>query len=106
MRSIEITETTFIFWEMRGNPVENHTDAPLMEVVHEIHEVGGGPEAACRSEVACGLVSPGTIEGMLHYGKKLDMGEAYVVDIICQERSDFPVTEPSVILLRHAPPGP
>src|ERR1700747_808741 len=102
MSSIEIAETGFIFREMCRHPVENDADPVLMEIVHEIHEVGGVSKAAGGGEVTGRFISPGTIKGMLHYGEQFDVGETCAVDIVCQQRGDFAVTEPPVRFLGHS----
>jgi hypothetical protein len=104
--SVEIAETGFIFREVRRNPVENHADPALMKIVHEIHEVGGSSKAAGGSEIAGRFVSPRTIKGVLHHGEQFHVGETGVVDIVRQQRGYFAVTEPPVIFLGHASPGP
>src|SRR6476660_257638 len=101
MSSVEIAETGFIFREMRRNPVENHADPVLMEIVHEIHEVGGSSKAAGGSEIARRFVSPRTIKGMLHHGEQFHVGETCVTDIVRQQRRHFTVAEPPVIFLGH-----
>jgi len=75
MRSIEIAKTRLILWEMCRNPIQNHSNSVLMEMVHEIHEVAWRPKPAGRSEVAGRLVSPRTIEGMLHNWKQFNVRE-------------------------------
>ena len=86
MRSVEVTKACLVFWKMRGNPIQNYADSSLVKVVDEIHEVVGRSEPAGGGEIAEGFVSPGTVEGVLHDGKKFDMREASVVDVIGEER--------------------
>ena len=86
MRSIEVTEACFIFRKMRRDPIQNYADSSLMKIVDEVHEVVGCPEAAGGSEIAECLVSPGTVEGVLHYGKQFDVRETGVMNVIGEER--------------------
>src|ERR1700722_3170616 len=86
MRAVEVTQARFVFWKMRGNPIQNYADSSLVKIVDEIHEVVGRSEPAGGGEIAEGFVSPGTVEGVLHDGEKFDMCEASVVDVIGEER--------------------
>ena len=81
MRAVEIGEAVRVGREVRRNPVENDADAVLVQVVDQVHEVLRRAEARGGREVAGGLVSPGTVEGMLHHGQELDVGEAHLVDV-------------------------
>src|SRR6516165_5704811 len=59
--SVEVTEAGFVFREVRRNPIQDHANSMLMQVVHEVHEVAGCSKPAGGREVADSLVSPGTI---------------------------------------------
>ena len=62
--------------EMRGHPIENHADAMLMQVVHQIHEILRRAVARGGREIAGGLISPRSVKRMLHDGQEFDVGEA------------------------------
>ncbi len=91
VRPVEIAEAGFILRKMRGNPIQDDADAVLMKIVDEIHEIRRRAEPAGRSKVADDLVSPRTIEGMLHDGQELDMRKTRVVDVIGQKRSHLAI---------------
>ena len=80
--AIEACQGMGIDSEVRGDPVEDHTDSPPMHDVYELHESLGWAEAAGRSEIAGGLVPPGAVEWMLHHGHQLEVGEAGSLDVI------------------------
>ena len=39
VRPVEERQPVFVGREVRGNPVQNHADAALMQVVDEVHQV-------------------------------------------------------------------
>ena len=78
----------------------------LMKVIHEIHEVGGCAKTAGRRKVAGGLISPRTVERMFRNRQEFNVGEALSVNILREQRSHFPVGEPTIALLGDAPPRP
>ena len=86
MRAVEIGQSVFVGREVRRHPVEDDADAVLVQVVDQVHEVLRRAEARSGSEVAGGLVSPGAVEGMLHHGQELDVGESHVADVFGELR--------------------
>src|SRR5215469_5303163 len=94
MRSIEITESSLIFRKMRGHPVQDHADSALMKIINEVHEIRWCAEPAGGSKVADCLISPGTVERMLHNRKKFDVCETCVMDVVSQQRCQLAVCEP------------
>ena len=74
--AVEAGQREGVGGEVRWDPVEEHADAGLVELIDEPREVGLGPEAGARREVAGDLVAPGTGEGVLHHRHELDVGEA------------------------------
>jgi len=75
-----------------------------MELVHQVHEVLGGTEAAGGSEVAGALIAPGVIQGVLGDGHQLHVGEAHLLDIGHQVLGYVPVREE--LPLPRPAPGP
>ena len=82
MRAIEKTEPMAVSRKVRGDPVQDHPDIMAMQFVDQKHQVLGRAIASGGSEISCGLVSPGTEEGMIHDGEKLDMGEAHLLKVL------------------------
>ena len=74
MRAIEIAERILVGREVRGDPVDDHADAGLMQPIDHRHEVLGRAEPAGRGEVAGDLIAPASIERMLGDRHQLDMG--------------------------------
>ena len=86
MRAVEVGEAVSVGREVRWNPVEDDADAVLVQVVDQVHEVLRRAVARGGREVSGGLVSPGTVEGMLHHGQKLDVGESHLADVFGKAR--------------------
>src|ERR1700745_2773779 len=89
--AIEITEPSFILWEMSWNPIQDDPDAALMKEIDEIHKIRWSAEPAGRRKVADCLVSPRAIKGMLSDRQELHVSEAGVVHVIRKERCDFAI---------------
>jgi hypothetical protein len=68
MSAVEVSEAVLVRGEVRGHPVQDHSDAALVQLIDQLHEVLGRPEAAGGGEEAGRLVAPGTEEGVLHDG--------------------------------------
>src|SRR5208282_5992583 len=86
-------------------PVENDRDAVLVQVVHKIHEILRRAVTRRGREVASRLISPGTVERMLHDRKQFDVGETELIDVIGQAGRDLAVAERTVLLFGDAHPG-
>jgi hypothetical protein len=87
---------------MRRHPVENHADAMLMQLIDQIHQVLRLAVARRRRKVAGGLISPGTVEGMLTYRQKLDMRKTSALQMLDQRLRELAIGKPCAI--RSAPP--
>jgi len=105
MGPVEVSKAVLVAREVGRHPVEDHTDAVLMQMVDEIHHVLRTSVPARRSKVPGCLVSPGTVEGVLHDGHELHMREARVLQVLRQIGRHLPVGERTVVLLRHPAPG-
>ena len=81
MRAIEKIEPMAVSRKVRGDPVQDHSDIMAMQFVDQKHQVLGSAIISGRCEIPCGLVSPGTEEGMIHDGEKLHMGEAHSLKV-------------------------
>ena len=81
MRAIELREPVGVAGKMRGGPVKNDANAGLVAAVDKFHEFGRCAEAAGGGVVAKRLVAPGTVVGMLHDGKQLDVRVAKILDV-------------------------
>ena len=75
VRAVEVGEAVRVGRKVRRYPVEDHANAVLVQVVDQVHEILRRAVARRGREVSGGLVSPGTVEGMLHHRQELDMGE-------------------------------
>ena len=102
--AVEEADPVLVGREVRRDPVEDHADPVLVEVVDEIHEILRSSVAARRREVPRGLVAPGAVERMLHDRQQLDVREAGRRHVLGQERRDLAVAERAVARLRQPPP--
>src|SRR5580704_14384278 len=105
MRAIKIGQAMLIGREVRWHPVQNHRDSTIMQAVHQIHEILRRAIARGGSEIPGGLISPGTVERMLHHGKQLDVGEVHALSVIGEARRHLAITERTIIFLRNPHPG-
>src|SRR5574341_116115 len=105
VRAVEIDKAVEVARVVRRHPIEDHPDAVLVEPVDKIHEVLGRAIAACRSEIARDLVTPGAVEGMLHHRHELHVGKAQLLDIRGELLRKFAVGKRPVHFFRHAAPG-
>ena len=67
--------------EVGGHPIQNDAYPGLMQAVDEPAQIIGGAKAAGGGEITCHLIAPGGIQGVLHHGKQLYMGEAHLLYI-------------------------
>src|SRR5262249_54522292 len=58
MRTVEKRQAMRVRWEMRRDPVQDHADAALMQVIDEIHEILWRTVARGRCKVSGGLIAP------------------------------------------------
>src|SRR3989304_3535273 len=98
MRSVEEGKAMLVIGKVGRHPIQDHADALLVQSIDEKHEVLGRPVPAGRGEVSGGLVSPGTIEGMLRDRQEFHMGETHFLDIGGKLRSKFPVVQGASLL--------
>ena len=104
MGAVEIGEAVRVGREVRRNPVEDDADAVLVQVVDQIHEILRRAVARGGREVSGGLVSPGTVEGVLHHGQELDVGESHLADVFGEARCGLAVGQRAVVLFGDAHP--
>src|SRR5260370_4221406 len=105
MRAGELGEAVSVAREMRGSTIENDADASLVAAVDEFHELSGRAVAAGGREIAESLVAPGTVVGMLHDGKQLDVSVAEVFDVGDELAGKFAVIQPAIVVFGDATPG-
>ena len=104
MRAIEERQAVRVAREMRGRPIENHSDAFLMAAVDEVHKIFGRAKSAGHGEISDGLIAPRFVEWMLHYGHHLDVRVAHSLDVRNQLIGELAVGEPAVSFIASSPP--
>ena len=102
--AIEVGKPVCIGGKMGRNPVQNHGDAVLVQVVHQIHEILRRSVARSRGEVTGRLISPGTIERMFHHWQKFDVGETQLPDVFGEARRGFTIVERTIMVFRDTHP--
>src|ERR1700721_3474190 len=102
MRSIEKHQGLPIIGKMRRPPIENYPDAMLVQIIDQVHEIFGATVAAGGSEISRGLVSPGSVEGVLHNGKNLDVSEPQVLGVLSQAGRPLAIGERTVAFFDHS----
>src|SRR4028119_234512 len=105
VRPIKIFHPMLIGGEMGRHPIQNHTNALLMQVVHQIHEILGSPIAAGWGEKAGSLMAQRPVERMLSNWHQFYVGKPQPFNIVSQFRSKFPVSKEAISLLWHSHPG-
>src|SRR5205085_9745893 len=94
MRSIEISQACFVLRKMRRNPIENYADTALVKMVDQEHEIIGIAKARRRRKVSERLISPRSVEGMLHDRHQFHMGVALFMEIITQASGQLAIAQP------------
>ena len=89
--AVKIGQTVSIPGKMGRNPVQNHADPRLVQLIDEIHEIFRGAVPCRRRVIAYHLIPPGTVQGMLHHRHQLHMGIAHLLDVRNQLLRDLPV---------------
>src|SRR5581483_1487595 len=77
MSAVEKTQPVAVVGEVRGYPIQNHSNAALVQVINETHEILRRPVTAGGSKVTRNLITPGGVVGMFHHGEELHMGKAH-----------------------------
>ena len=90
--------------EVRRHPIQNDGDVVLVQVVHQIHEILRRAVTRRGREIARRLISPGTVERMLHDGQQFDVRESQLIHIVGEARRDLAIGERTVVLFRDAHP--
>jgi hypothetical protein len=75
LRAVEVSQPVLVAGEVRRDPVENHADALLVQVVDQVLEILRRAVAAAGGEVAGRLISPRPEERMLHDRQQFDVRE-------------------------------
>ena len=91
--AVELRQAVTVRREVGGHPVKDHADTLLVQHVHHVHEILRCAVPAGGSEVAQGLVSPRAVEGVLHHGKQLHVGEPHGQGVVSQLVAELPVRE-------------
>ncbi len=104
VRAVEIRQAVGVLREMARHPVEDHADAALVALVHEIAELVRVAEPAGGRVVIRDLIAPRAVEGMLGHGHEFDVGETHLDHVIDEMIGQFAVGQRAVVILGHALP--
>ena len=100
---VEMTQSLIVLAEMARHPVHDDGNAVFMGLVYQIHEVLRFAVAAGYRIIACSLIAPGAIIGMLTEGHELQMGVMHILHVLDELISQLPVAQ--VASLQRTPPG-
>ena len=89
--SVKIGKAVGIPGKMSGNPVQDHPDACLVQLVDKVHEILGRTVPGGGRVIADDLVAPGLVQRVLHHGHQLHVGIAHLLYVGNQPVCDFPV---------------
>ncbi len=93
--AVELCQRPRILGEVRGDPVDDHSDAGLMEPVDQVAQVVGGAEARGGREVRRDLVAPGGTVRVLGHRQELHVREPRVDDVVGELVRERAVVQPS-----------
>ena len=105
MGAVKFAQAVPVLRKMGGNPVHDHRDPRLMELVDQITQVVRRAEAAGRRKHADHLIPPGSVKRMFGQRQKLDMGKAHVGHIGYQRVRHFAISQILAAVFAFAPPG-
>src|SRR5208283_2451799 len=94
--AIEAAEAESIGGEMRGNPIEDHTDAAIVQRIDQVAKIVGGAEARGRREIAGDLITPRARERMLHHRHQLNMSKTEIRNIVTEFMRHLAICEGSI----------
>ncbi len=101
--TIKVDEAVRVNGEMSWHPVKQHANAFAVQVVNQILEVIGRAKARARCVVACDLIAPGAVKGVLHNAQQFNVGIAHPGDIFSKAVGDVFVVHVPVV--KAACPG-
>ena len=105
MGAVEITQPVFVSRKMGRHPIENHSDAVLMQRIDQKHEVLRRAKATGRREIPDRLITPRAVERMFRNRQELHVRITHMMDVLGQSRCKFAVGQPAIGLFCHATPG-
>ena len=82
--AVEAGERPGVVREVRGDPVEQHTDAAVVQHVDHLPQRRPGCRSAAWARRTRDLVAPRAGERMLHHRHELHVGEAEVAHVVGQ----------------------
>ena len=89
--SVKASQSIGIPREMSRNPVQNHADSLTVHIIHKVHKIIRRSVTAGRCIVASYLISPGSVQRMLHHRHQLYMGISHTLYIFSQTGRNLPV---------------
>ena len=104
--TVEIRQSLRILREVCRYPVEDHADAMLVKIIHQVHELPRRAMTARRCEIAGHLISPAGVKRMLCDSHQLHVGVAHIVTVLRELMCRLRIGIEAVFLLAVLlPPG-
>ena len=92
--TVEAEQGMLVHREVRGHPIEQHTDAALVQPIDQSHQIDRGAVAGGRGEVARHLIAPRPVERMLHHREQLDVSETMAEDMVGERLGELVIGRP------------
>ena len=105
MSAVEIGQAVAIRRKVRRDPIEDHGNTVLVQIVDQVHKILRSAETRGRSKVAGRLVPPRSIKGMLHQRQKFHMSEVHAPRVFSQTRRHLSIGQRTIVLLGYTHPG-
>ena len=104
MGAVKVGQSMGVAGEMRGNPVQNQSNAGGMAALYQAAKAGGITKAGGGGVQANGLVTPGAVKRVFADRHEFQVGEAHVLRVGNERVGEFIPAQPAVAVFCLAPP--
>src|SRR5579872_1305907 len=91
--SIESSKRKFIGGKMGRDPIDDHANPLLMEIIDKVLKIFRRSKTACRGVITADLIAPRLIERMLANRHQFNMAKSHLFAILSQLVGQLPVTQ-------------
>src|SRR6185503_14743068 len=102
--AIEATERKSIFRKVRGNPIHDHADAALVQVVDEVTKIIRLAVTGRGRVIVRDLITPRWSIWMFLERQKLHVGEAQFRDVVGKRLGHLTISERTILVFHLAAP--
>ena len=104
VRAVKKRKRVIVVRKMKPYPVEDHSEAVPVQVIHEIHEILRRAVAAGRGVKARRLIPPRVVKRVFHDRQQFHMSEPHPRKVLREFLRQFAVVQPAVALLGDTHP--